>query len=276
MALPLPLAGVVGWPVAHSLSPLMMDQWLAATQCDGRYCAFAIKPEDFSRIIKTLPDMGVVGVNVTLPHKEAALHMADSLSDRAKAVGAVNVLTFKDGHIRGDNSDVIGIETALAPVTHRDLPALVLGAGGAARAALTALKSLGFTNIRLSNRTLERAEDLAKALAPEAQIFQWHDQNALAECGLIINATSMGLKGDHPLNLDFKNIHPQASVFDMVYNPLKTQLLTDAEAAGLNTIDGLEMLIGQARPAFEAFFGVKPVEPKDLSVRQTLVAALGL
>ncbi|WP_019960455.1 shikimate dehydrogenase [Woodsholea maritima] len=276
MALPMPLAGVVGWPVAHSLSPVMMDQWLAATQCDGRYCAFAVKPEDFSRVIKTLPDMGVVGVNVTLPHKEAALKIADILSDRAKAVGAVNVLTFKDGHIHGDNSDVIGIETALEPVTHRDLPVLVLGAGGAARAALTALKSLGFSNIRLTNRTRERAEDLAQMLSPSAQIYEWQDKRAVEACGLIINATSMGLKGQNPLHLDLKGVDARASVFDMVYNPLKTQLLDDAEAVGLTTIDGLEMLIGQARPAFEAFFGVKPVEPSDQSVRETLVSALGL
>lgn len=271
----LPLAGVAGHPVAHSLSPLMMSAWLEASGLAGRYVAFDIAPDEFEAAVSALPALGVKGLNITLPHKEAALRLADQLSPAAQAVGAVNLLIRDGNRLRGDNTDVEGIQAALAEggITRPDGPAVLLGAGGAARAALHVLQTQRWTDIRSVNRSRERAEALARDFALDVLIRDWDGAaEALRDAALVINATSLGMAGKPPLDLDLSPAREDALVFDMVYVPLETALLRQARASGRRTVDGLSMLIGQARPSFEAFFGAPP--PADVPIREILVKAL--
>lgn len=271
----LPLAGVAGHPVAHSLSPMMMSAWLQASSLPGRYVAFDIAPENFDTAIAALQALSIKGLNVTLPHKEAAFRLADTLSPAAKAVGAVNLLVREDGRLCGENTDVEGIGAALAEggMARPQGPAVLLGAGGAARAALYVLKQQGWSDIRLVNRSTGRAQDLADSLGVDARISDWAGAlDALDGAALVINATSLGMAGKPELALDLTPAAPGALVFDMVYVPLETPLLVQARATGRRVVDGLTMLIGQARPSFEALFGAPP--PPDVPVRAILIEAL--
>jgi len=270
MSGPAPVAGVCGWPVAHSLSPLMMSVWLSEAGLAGRYMYVPARPEEFAECVRARVEEGFAGLNVTVPHKQAALELSDEASERALAVGAANLLVFRAGRIHADNTDVTGLDAALAGDDGAG-PAVLIGAGGAARAAMWRL-SQQTREIRVVNRTRVKAEKLAEAFGVSAAIHECADKVAMSGARLIINASVLGMKGQPALEAALEAAAPDALVFDMVYTPLRTPLLEQAEALGLRTSDGLAMLIGQARPAFEAFFGAPA--PVGDSVRARLVAAL--
>ncbi|MFC4726010.1 shikimate dehydrogenase [Glycocaulis abyssi] len=267
-------AGVIGWPVGHSLSPAMMTAWLNDAGIEGEYSPVAAAPEDFADTIHRLREAGYAGVNVTLPHKEAALALADTASDAARAAGAANVLVFEKARIHADNTDITGIRATLdeGGWQAETGPAVLIGAGGAARAALYVLKAAGVP-ARIVNRSPDRAAELARSMGCAAEIHGLDAApRALEGARLVINATSLGMKGQPALALPLDILPADALVFDMVYVPLETGLLKQARSRALRTVGGLSMLIGQARPAFEAFFG-KPV-PARTPVRAMLEAAL--
>lgn len=267
-----PFAAVTGWPAAHSLSPAMMAHWLAEAEIDGKYGVLEIPPERFARAVRAAAAMGMAGLNVTLPHKTAALALADEVSEAARSVGAANLLVFHSGgRIYADNTDVAGIAAALTGDDGAG-PAVLIGAGGAARAALHHLARQN-RSIRIVNRTRATAERLAAEFAVRAEIFDTPDAGAFKRASLVINATSLGMAGQPDLAPDFSACAPGALAFDMVYAPLHTAFLQGARRAGLRTSDGLTMLIGQARPSFEAFFGAPP--PAGDGVRGLLEGQLG-
>ena len=268
-------AGVVGDPIAHSLSPSLMAAWIEAAGLDAQYLPYKVARDDAETFLRALARTHSAGVNVTLPHKHMALAIADHASSTAQAIGAANLLTFHGGQIHADNTDAKGFLNALLAndVDPRRGPALVLGAGGAARAILHALAQAGVPEIRLSNRSRSNALALARDLAPDARIYDWDDRNqALAGAALVVNATSLGLSGVEDLVLDWRNAPAGAVAADSVYRPLETGFLRDADRQGLRTVDGLGMLIGQARPSFEAFFGLAP--PVQIDARALLLGLL--
>lgn len=274
-----PLAGVIGWPVAHSLSPRLHGHWLRAYELPGAYVPLPVRPENFGRVIAALPLMGFAGVNVTLPHKEAAYALATTLDEDARATGAVNMLVFEDGAVHGRNRDVAGfadhlVETLGAEVARRG-PAVVLGAGGAARAIVVALGRLGAPEIRLVNRTEARAQALVARFADlPVRVMAWGawDQ-AFADAGLLVNTTALGMTGKPALDVPLDRLPASAAVADIVYSPLETGLLRAARARGHATLDGLGMLMHQAAPAFAAWFGVTP--SVTAALRAELEEALG-
>jgi shikimate dehydrogenase len=256
-----PFAAVAGWPANHSLSPLMMRAWLDAADLPGDYGRVEVSTEHAARFLKSLPALGWAGVNVTLPHKETALAVADEMSEAARIIGAANLLTVEaSGALKADNTDIIGVESALAE-DDQTAPAVLVGAGGAARAALYHLARQD-RPITLVNRTTAKAEALASAYDRPITITNDLDK-ALSGAGLVINATSLGMAGKPILEPHLTATRNDALVFDMVYTPLRTHLLKAAARAGRRTADGLTMLIGQARPSFEAFFGAPPPENND-------------
>lgn len=270
------LAGVVGDPVAHSLSPRLMAHWIGAAGLDAVYTPFVVAPAGFGTFVRGLARSQASGVNVTLPHKQAALALADSASPAATTIGAANLLTFRDGRVHADNTDAAGFLAALQPanIAYPQTSALILGAGGAARALVHALLTSGIRRLILTNRTRERAEALAAELVPGAEIIDWEARDTvLAETGLVVNATAMGLKGENDLAMDWTRAASGTVAFDSVYTPLLTGFLGGARRAGLVTVDGLDMLIGQARPSFRAFFGIDA--PSRPPVRPVLERALG-
>jgi len=273
------IAGVVGFPVRHSLSPLIHNAWIAAAGLDAAYVPFAPPADRFARFLDGLRGGAVRGLNVTLPFKEQALAAADQISPRAGLAAAANLLVFEpDGTILADNTDGLGLLQAMAvqapgfdPTAG---PVVILGAGGAARGAAAAFVEAGAPQVRIVNRTLARARAVAGALGPKVEaccLSQAAD--ALAGAAAVINATSAGLDGDGALDVPLEAALATAVVMDMVYKPLRTPFLRRAEGLGLRTVDGLEMLIRQAAPSFEAFFGRPP--PAEVDVRRLALAALG-
>lgn len=272
-----PLAGVIGWPVGHSRSPALHRHWLSRYSIRGHYVPLAVAPEDLADVLAALPRMGFRGANVTLPHKETALALATEASDRARAIGAANTLVFlPDGGFLADNTDGVGFLSNLRQVQPRWTaaagPALVLGAGGAARAVLAALLDDGAPEIRLANRTQARAQALADAFGPKIRIVPWKAAGeTMRGAATIVNTTSLGMAGQAPLDLGFDAADPDALVTDIVYQPLVTPFLARAAEAGLATVDGLGMLLHQAVPGFEAWFGRRP-EVDDALRRAVLEA----
>ncbi len=272
-------ACVIGWPVEHSRSPLIHRYWLKQYGIDGAYEKEAVRPEDLARFLGSLEDNGYAGANVTLPHKEAALQMAAVADEAARAIGAANTLWLDEaGRLNAGNTDAYGFVTNLdeeaADWNKGDRPAMVLGAGGAARAILHGLLTEGATRILLANRTMFRAEALASAFGPAVAVVDWRDRDrALSGCGLLVNATSLGMTGKDPLDLDLSALPADAVVADIVYSPLKTDLLAAARARGNRTVDGLGMLLHQAVPGFERWFGVRPAVTPAL--RDHVAASLG-
>jgi shikimate dehydrogenase len=270
------VAGVVGRPVRHSLSPLLHNAWLAAAGIDGVYAPFSPTERAFAALVEGLRGGAIRGVNVTLPFKEAALAAADRASERARRAGAANVLVFEaDGAVAADNTDGVGLVGAFgAQAPQCDLsagPVVVLGAGGAARGAVAALLDAGAPEIRLVNRTQARAEAIAGLFGPAVRVVERDE--AVADAVALINATTLGLDGrDSPVGA-LAGLPASAVVMDMVYKPLRTGLLEQAARTGHPVVDGLEMLIRQAVPAFEAFFGGPP--PDTVDVRALALAALG-
>ncbi len=273
------IAGVIGWPVAHSLSPRLHGYWLQTLGIDGAYVPLPVAPENISDALRALPKLGFAGANVTVPHKEAALAAVDEVSEIANRIGAVNTLICKsDGTLYGDNTDAFGFIENLragAPSWRPDSGcALVLGAGGAARAVITALIDAGVTEISLSNRTLARAYDVAQYIGGNVAVVPWEARDTAAEgVTLLVNTTTLGMTGKAPLEMDIRVLADDAVVTDIVYAPLQTPLLASAHARGLTTVDGLGMLLHQARPGFEAWFGVRPEVTADL--RRHVLESLG-
>ncbi|MBV9537300.1 MAG: shikimate dehydrogenase [Acidisphaera sp.] len=272
-------AGVIGWPVAHSRSPLLHGYWLERYRVRGTYVPLPVRPADLSDALRGLRALGFAGCNVTIPHKEAAARLVDRLDPTSARTGAVNLIVVEqDGTLVGRNTDGDGFLENLrsqSPGWRGDAgPVVVLGAGGGARSVMVSLLQHGAPEIRLLNRTHARAEELAEWLGdPRVVALDWADRDAaLADAALLVNATSLGMTGQDPLALDLAALPRSAVVCDLVYNPLETSLLATAQDRGHATVDGLGMLLHQARPAFAAWFGVLP----DITDELRAIVAAGL
>lgn len=273
------LAGVMGWPVGHSRSPLLHGHWLAHHRIDGAYVPLPVRPENLGQALRALPALGFAGVNLTLPHKESALAHLDRIDDMGRRIGAVNtVVVAPDGAILGSNTDGFGFLANLqagAPEWRAPAgPAVVIGAGGAARAVCAALLDAGAPEIRVVNRTGARAAALARDMGARCTVADWPARAAvLAGASLLVNVTSLGMTGQGALDLALDRLPPSAVVNDIVYIPLETPLLAAARARGHTVVDGLGMLLHQGRPGFRAWFGVEPVVTDAL--RREMLADLG-
>lgn len=251
---------VIGYPVSHSLSPRLHGLWLRKYRIEGEYTAIEVTPNNLPEFLRDLSAQGFCGINVTVPHKEAVVKFLDEIDNTAQAIGAVNTITVCDGKLEGTNTDAYGF---IENLRQNGFPAaknkaVVLGAGGAARAVVKALTDEKFVKIILVNRTAAKAEAIAKN-NPGVEVAGWENrEKTLSGADLLINTTTLGMQGKEPLTLDLSILPRQAVVNDLVYTPLITPLLTDAKACGNKTVDGLGMLIYQAVPAFEKWFGVRP------------------
>jgi shikimate dehydrogenase len=271
-----PKAFVIGHPVGHSRSPLIHGYWLKEHGLPGTYERIDVPPADLPAFLASLPERGLVGGNVTIPHKEAAFRLVDEASPAARRLGAVNTLWLDGGRLHGDNTDVTGfvadLDQRLGPTWSEAVgTALVLGAGGAARAVIAGLLDRGIGTVLVANRTLARAQE-PRALDPDrVRALPWSGiGEALGSVGLLVNTTSLGMAGEPPLDLDLGGLPPTAAVADIVYVPLETPLLAAARERGLRAVDGLGMLLHQAVPGFARWFGVVPQVTPEL---RALVAA---
>jgi len=261
-------ACVIGWPIGHSRSPLIHNYWIKEHGLDAEYRREAVPPGELAAFVAELSERGYIGGNVTVPHKEAALAVSEP-DERARAVGAANTLWLDGGRLRATNTDVEGFIAnldATAPGWDRGVgSALVLGAGGAARAVVFGLLERGIGRIRLVNRTAERAAALRAKFGERVEPAVWGDRDGLlAEAGLLVNTTSLGMAGQPPLTIELNRLPAGAVVSDLVYAPLETALLTAAKARGLRAVDGLGMLLHQAGGGFQRWFGVRPQVTKAL------------
>jgi shikimate dehydrogenase len=254
-------AGLIGYPLQYSLSPKLHSYWLDQYAIQGEYKTHSIDPNNLRDDIFRLRDQGIVGLNVTLPHKESVIKLCDTITKEAEIIGAVNRLHFhQNGIIEGHNHDAYGFITH-AFQTYSDLDlskVLIIGAGGASRAIIYALKNAGAKHIWIVNRNVERAEILAEEF--EINLLEWHEiETHLNDVSLLVNASAAGMKDKEPLGISIQNLPDHAVVYDIVYQPLMTELLLESRAKKLRIITGLGMLIYQAVPAFQAFFGVTPM-----------------
>ena len=258
-----PLAGVIGWPIDHSLSPRLHGHWLQRYGISGHYVPMGVRPNDFEAAIQALPKLGFLGVNLTIPFKETILGMATSVSDRASLIGAANTLVFRDGAIIADNTDAYGFIESIrqaAPTWRGDSgPALVLGAGGASRAVVHALLSEGAPEIRLANRTRQRGEILRDQFGAKLVIVDWNQlDEAASSVTTVVNTTALGMTDKPEVPMTLRLAAADTLVVDIVYRPGGTGLIHAATARGLQAIDGIGMLLHQAVPGFESWFGTKP------------------
>lgn len=266
----IPLAGVIGDPIEHSLSPRLHGHWLKSMGLPGHYVPLRVAVGDLEEVIRTLPKAGFVGCNVTIPHKEDVLKLADLVTDRAALMGAANTLIFReDGKIHADNTDGYGfIENLRQGAPSWDPkagPAAVLGAGGASRAVIASLLEVGVPEIFLANRTRTRADALRTEFGTRINVVEWVQAgNMIDEAKTVVNTTSLGMVGKPELRVPLDGLKPGQVVTDIVYTPLKTPLLDAAEAAGCQVIDGLGMLLHQAVPGFERWFGTRPEVTEEL------------
>ena len=264
------IAGVFGWPVDHSRSPRLHGYWLREFGIDGAYIPFATHPAKLEQGIRALQALGFRGGSITLPHKERALGFVDALTPVAKRIGAINMLVVReDGAILGDNSDGFGFIANLLQFhpgwRSAAGPAVLLGAGGAARAIVVSLLDEGVPGIRLVNRTTRRAEEIAEAVGGPIEVISWDARaDALKDAALLVNSTNLGMAGQAPLDLDLAHLPTGAVVYDIVYVPLMTELLKAAQARGNRIVDGIGMLLHQARPGFKAWFGPDPQVTDEL------------
>ncbi|MEH6752641.1 MAG: shikimate dehydrogenase [Alphaproteobacteria bacterium] len=278
-------AGVMGWPVAHSLSPVLHGHWLKRYGIDGSYEAFPVRPEDLAEAISGLRRDGLRGTNLTVPHKEAAMALVDNVDETAQRIGAVNTLFMTpDGTLNATNTDAYGLIENIRAAAPDALegrfggkPVVILGAGGAARAAVVGLADIGVSEIRIVNRTVARAESLAGIVSDQdvvVRALDWEKRDeALAGAGLLVNTTTLGMEGQAPLHINLDSLSEAAVVNDIVYAPLETELLSAARARGNPAVDGLGMLLHQARAGFREWFGVDPEVDDDL--RNAVLAARG-
>lgn len=262
-------ACVVGWPIEHSRSPLIHRFWLKRYGIDGSYTKEAVRPEALAAFLRGLEEHGFAGCNVTVPHKEAAFLLADETESSARAVGMANTIWLDDGRIWAANTDAFGFMTYLnmrAPDwQRRDAPVAVLGAGGAARAVVSGFLGAGVGEILIFNRSRERAEAAARHFGPRVRVHDWPERSVRSRAvSVLVNTTTLGMKGEGSPGIDFEGFHPDCVVSDIVYVPLETRLIQDARARGLNTVDGLGMLLHQAVPGFEKWFGIRPEVTDEL------------
>lgn len=273
----IPLAGVIGSPIAHSRSPALHGYWLKRYGLRGFYIPMDIAQADLREALRTMPKMGFVGVNVTIPHKETVIGIADIVTDRAALIGAANTLTFRaDGRIYADNTDGSGFIANLRQEAPHWLPsvgpAAVLGAGGAARAVIASLIEVGAPEIRVANRTRTRAEALRSDFGAKVVVHDWVQAAGMMEdCATLVNTTSLGMVGKPDLKIPLESLPQTALVTDLVYTPLRTHLLDEAETMGCTTVDGLGMLLHQAAPGFERWFGQRP--EVDEATRHAVLSA---
>lgn len=272
----IPLVAVLGSPVAHSKSPLLHGFWLKQFGIQGHYVPIDVMAADLEQVLQTLPKMGFVGANVTLPHKEKILSIADQISDRAALIGAANTLVFQpDGKLYADNTDGYGfienIRQHAPDWQAKGGPALVLGAGGAARAIVSALLEAGAPEVRISNRTRARADQIKSDFGGRVGVVDWVKAGAeIKYAHTLVNTTSLGMTGKSALTVSLDKLNPETLVTDIVYSPLETELLKAARSKGCRVVDGLGMLIHQAVPGFQRWFGQKPVV--DQAIRDILLA----
>jgi shikimate dehydrogenase len=265
----IPRAGVIGNPISHSLSPRLHGHWLQQYGISGSYDAIHVTDDALQDTLRRLPEQGYVGVNVTLPHKVAVLELADQWTDRATLIGAANTLTFKsDGRIFADNTDGYGFLENLrqgAPNWNPKAgPAMIFGAGGAARAVIVALLDAGVPEIILTNRTRSKSDTLRMDFGARIRVVDWvHAGNHLAEAATVVNTTSLGMKGSQEFRVSLDALDPSAVVTDIVYNPLITPFLEKASVKGCTIVDGLGMLLHQGVPGFERWFGTRPQVDDD-------------
>ncbi|MCY4306250.1 MAG: shikimate dehydrogenase [Aestuariivita sp.] len=266
----IPVAAVIGSPIEHSKSPLIFHHWIRVHSLQGYYVPLNVSSENLEKVIRTMPKMGFVGCNVTLPHKERVLHIADDATDEALRIGAANVLNFyDDGQIIADNTDEFGFSENLQECAPNWRPeagsAIIIGAGGAAKAVVSSLLKLGVPKITIMNRTYSRAEVIQKTFGQKINIATWSDaDDLLADVNLIVNSTSLGMIGQKKLNFPISEITKKTVVADLVYTPLNTNFLKAAKKVGCKTVDGLGMLLFQAAPCFKRWFGVMPTVDSKL------------
>ena len=265
-----PVAGVIGWPIAHSKSPIIHRFWLDRLGLDGDFSRLPVAPERLGDAIRALPALGLRGVNVTVPHKEAVIAHLDHIEPDAQTIGAVNMVVVEQGALVGGNTDAAGFAAPLADLPLDGAHVVVVGAGGAARAVLATLKARSVGHVTLLNRSVERAKALLRDFALQGTVAGL--DAPVPPASLLVNASSLGMVGQPPLHLDLAAQPADAVVYDLVYVPLETELLARARARGLPTIDGLAMLIGQAAVAFERFFGAEPPREHDAELRARLTA----
>ncbi len=273
----IPLAGVIGAPIAHSRSPALHGYWLRRYGIKGHYIPMEIAQADLREALAFLPRLGFVGLNVTIPHKETVLALADIVTDRAALIGAANTLIFrKDGKIFADNTDGAGFIANLrqeAPFWQPAAgPAALFGAGGAARAVIAALIEVGVPEIRVANRTRARAEALRSDFGAKVMVHDWvQSAHMLEDAATVVNTTALGMVGKPEFHLPVEALSPQALVTDLVYTPLRTTFLDEAASAGCTVVDGLGMLLHQAAPGFERWFGQRP--DVDAATRAAVLSA---
>nr|WP_315496460.1 shikimate dehydrogenase [uncultured Rhodoferax sp.] len=258
------LAGVMGWPVAHTRSPVIHNHWIAKHGLKGAYVQLPVQPDRLEAAIRGLPALGFAGCNITVPHKVNAMQLMDELHPQARRIAAINTVVVQpDGRLLGVNNDGIGYIQSLRDANSAwrgDAgPALVLGAGGAARAIVVALLDEGVPELRITNRTLEKAQALKDAFGDRVTVVPWAERNqAMAGVSLLVNTTTQGMHGQPALDVQLDDLPAAAMVSDAIYIPLETPLLAAARQRGHQTVNGLGMLLNQARPAFQAWFGVLP------------------
>jgi shikimate dehydrogenase len=260
------VAGVIGWPVSHSQSPVLHNAWLQAASIDAVYLPFPVKPDGLAAFIAGMRTTGCIGLNVTLPHKIAVLDFVDTLTPTARAVGAVNTVTFGPNQVEGHNTDadgyIVSVRQSVPEWQSRAAPSVVLGAGGAARAVAVGLRDAGAPAVRILNRTRARADALVSSIDGALSAHDWATPAAaLADAGLIVNTTSLGMTGQPSLELDLTGLPPSAVVSDIIYDPEETELLRWGHTHGHATVSGRPMLIEQARLSFARWFGITPIGP---------------
>ena len=272
------VAGVMGWPVAHSRSPLIHNHWIRQHHLNGAYALFPVNPLRLEAAIRGLQALGLAGCNITIPHKVQAMQHVDWVDPLAQRMGAINTIVVQaDGALHGYNHDGFGYIASLReaqPAWQPNAgPIVVLGAGGAARAIVVSLMDQGAQAIRVLNRTFGKAQALAQEFGSVVSAYAWEERHeAISDCALLINTTSLGMHGQDVLEMELAQLPPTALVSDAIYVPLETPLLAQARARGHTTVNGLGMLLHQARPAFHAWFGVMPEVSAEL--RQAIIATL--
>lgn len=272
------MAGVMGWPIAHSRSPIIHNHWIEQYELKGYYGLFPVEPHKLETAIRGLPALGIAGCNITIPHKVNAMKFMDWIDPVARRIGAINtVVTQHDGSLHGFNTDGFGFIASLKeahPAWRANTgPSVILGAGGAARSIIASLIDAGAIEIRLLNRTIQNAKVLENEFAGIVKVYDWSQRDTvLNECALLVNTTSLGMHGQASLDIELKRLPTDSLVCDVIYVPLETPLLAAARERGNPTINGLGMLLHQARPAFNAWFGIMP-EVTPL-LRTTLINTL--